>query len=108
MWYIYIMKLLTLVYVFCLFYVFIPGNLFKLPVKTSKMNHVLLHALLFSAVLSVSYPYVESIQLYEPMTNSDDPMTNSDDPTLQPAPESKSPPPINSMSSSTPPPPPSM
>ena len=53
------MKLLTLVYVFCLFYVFIPGNLFKLPVKTSKMNHVLLHALLFSAVLSVSYPYVE-------------------------------------------------
>jgi len=98
---IYIMKLLTLVYVFCLFYVFIPGNLFKLPVKTSKMNHVLLHALLFSAVLSVSYPYVESIQLYEPMTNSDDP-------TLQPAPESKSSPPINSMSSSTPPPPPSM
>lgn len=95
------MKLLTLVYVFCLFYVFIPGNLFKLPVKTSKMNHVLLHALLFSAVLSVSYPYVESIQLYEPMTNSDDL-------TLQPAPELKSPPLINSMSSSTPPPPPSM
>ena len=89
------MKLLTLVYVFCLFYVFIPGNLFKLPVKTSKMNHVLLHALLFSAVLSVSYPYVESIQLYEPMTTED---TKDTIHGIQPAPKKKS------MSSSTPPP----
>ena len=89
------MKLLTLVYVFCLFYVFIPGNLFKLPVKTSKMNHVLLHALLFSTVLSVSYPYVESIQLYEPMITEE---KNDDE-------EEKTTPPINAMASSTPPPP---
>lgn len=89
------MKLLTLVYVFCLFYVFIPGNLFKLPVKTSKMNHVLLHALLFSAVLSVSYPYIESIQLYEPMITEE---KNDDE-------EEKTTPPINAMASSTPPPP---
>ena len=93
------MKLLTLVYVFCLFYVFIPGNLFKLPVKTSKMNLVLLHALLFSVVLSVSYPYVESIQLYEPMTEKKQ--------TNQPNPEtamSTSTPPVTATSSSTPPP----
>lgn len=100
------MKLLTLVYVFCLFYVFIPGNLFKLPIKTSKMNHVLLHALLFSAVLSVSYPYVESIQLYEPMATEENTTTNQ---TIQPAPEktsmsSSTPPPVTAMSSSTPPP----
>ena len=90
------MKLLTLVYVFCLFYVFIPGNLFKLPVKTSKMNHVLLHALLFSAVLSVSYPYVESIQLYEPMVTKE----NKDE-----SEEEKKTPPVTATSSSTPPPP---
>lgn len=93
------MKLLTLVYVFCLFYVFIPGNLFKLPVKTSKMNLVLLHALLFSVVLSVSYPYVESIQLYEPMTAKKQ--------TNQPSPEtamSTSTPPVTATSTSTPPP----
>ena len=97
------MKLLTLVYVFCLFYVFIPGNLFKLPVKTSKMNHVLLHALLFSALLSVTYPYIENIQLYEPMTTNDKKDDTSD------SPSSDTTPPITSVSSSTPPPlPPSM
>lgn len=90
------MKLLTLVYVFCLFYVFIPGNLFKLPVKTSKMNHVLLHALLFSAVLSVSYPYVESIQLYEPMVTGEEKDESE---------EEKKTPPVTATSSSTPPPP---
>ena len=91
------MKLLTLVYVFCLFYVFIPGNLFKLPFKTSKMNHVLLHALLFSGLLSMTYPHIENIRLYEPMTTDDD---NNQPPAQAPMP------PINSMSSSTPPPPP--
>ena len=100
------MKLLTLVYVFCLFYLFIPGNLFKLPIKTSKMNNVLLHALLFSAVLSVSYPYIESIRLYEPMTTEENTTTNQ---TIQPAPEkiaipTSTPPLVTAMSSSTPPP----
>ena len=102
------MKLLTLVYVFCLFYVFIPGNLFKLPIKTSKMNLVLLHALLFSVVLSVSYPYVESIQLYEPMTeNKQTNQPPEKNQTIQPAPEkiaTSSPPIVTAMSSSTPPP----
>ena len=93
------MKLLTLVYVFCLFYVFIPGNLFKLPFKTSKMNHVLLHALLFSGLLSMTYPYIENIRLYEPMTTDDD---NNQPPAQAPMP------PINSVQSSTPPPPTSM
>lgn len=92
------MKLLTLVYVFCLFYVFIPGNLFKLPVKTSKLNHVLLHALLFSAVLSVTYPYIENIQLYEPMSVSPAETKKDDD-----MKEKKTPP----VKSTTPPPPPS-
>ena len=94
------MKLLTLVYVFCLFYVFIPGNLFKLPFKTSKMNHVLLHALLFSALLSMTYPLIENIRLYEPMTTDDD--KNNQPPAQAPMP------PINSIQSSTPPPPTSM
>lgn len=98
------MKLLTLVYVFCLFYVFIPGNLFKLPVKTSKMNHVLLHALLFSAVLSVSYPYVESIQLYEPMVEAKkEPMVTGEE--KDESEEEKKTPPVTATSSSTPPPP---
>ena len=99
------MKLLTLVYVFCLFYVFIPGNLFKLPVKTSKMNHVLLHALLFSAVLSVSYPYVEGIQLYEPMVieAKKEPMVTKEN--KDESEEEKKTPPVTATSSSTPPPP---
>ena len=97
------MKLLTLVYVFCLFYVFIPGNLFKLPVKTSKMNHVLLHALLFSAVLSISYPYVDSIQLYEPMVTEEkkEPMVTEEKKEHN---EEKKTPPVSATSSSTPPP----
>ena len=91
------MKLITLVYVFCLFYVFIPGNLFKLPIKTSKLNHVLIHALLFSAILSVTYPYIENIQLYEPMTASPEEEKKDDDMN-----DKKMPP----VTSSTPPPPP--
>ena len=99
------MKLLTLVYVFCLFYVFIPGNLFKLPVKTSKMNHVLLHALLFSTVLSISYPYIESIQLYEPMVieAKKEPMVTEEK--KDESEEEKKTPPVTATSSSTPPPP---
>ena len=59
------MKLLTLLYVFCLFYVFIPGNVFKLPIKTSKMNIILIHALLFSVVLSCTYGLVENVRVLE-------------------------------------------
>ena len=62
------MKLLTLLYVFCLFYVFIPGNVFKLPIKTSKMNIILIHALLFSVVLSCTYSLVENVRVLEGMS----------------------------------------
>ena len=64
------MKLLTLLYVFCLFYVFIPGNVFKLPIKTSKMNIILIHALLFSVILSCTYGLVENVQLVEGMSGA--------------------------------------
>ena len=62
------MKLLTLLYVFCLFYVFIPGNVFKLPIKTSKMNIILIHAFLFSVVLSCTYILVENVRVLEGMS----------------------------------------
>ena len=64
------MKLLTLLYVFCLFYVFIPGNVFKLPIKTSKMNIILIHALLFSVVLSYTYSLVENVRVLEGMSGA--------------------------------------
>ena len=64
------MKLLTLLYVFCLFYVFIPGNVFKLPIKTSKMNIILIHALLFSVVLSCTYSLVENVRVLEGMSGA--------------------------------------
>jgi len=50
---------LTLLYVFALFYVFIPGNIIKLPIKTSQLNLVLIHALLFSTILYYTLPIVE-------------------------------------------------
>ena len=61
------MKLLTLLYVFCLFYVFIPGNVIKLPIKTSKMNIILIHALVFSVILSCTYGLIERVNLVEGM-----------------------------------------
>ena len=64
------MKLLTLLYVFCLFYVFIPGNVFKLPIKTSKMNIILIHALLFSVILSCTYGLVENVRVLEGMSGA--------------------------------------
>ena len=66
------MKLLTLLYVFCLFYVFIPGNVFKLPIKTSKMNIILIHALLFSVILSCTYGLVENVRVLEGMSGADE------------------------------------
>ena len=52
------MKLLTLLYVFALFFVFIPGNIIQLPIKTSKLNITLIHGLLFSTI-------VEDVSLFE-------------------------------------------
>ena len=61
------MKLLTLLYVFCLFYVLIPGNIIKLPIKTSKMNMIIIHGLLFTVILSCTYNLVENVKLIEGM-----------------------------------------
>ena len=58
------MKLVTLLYVFCLFYVFIPGNIFKLPIKTSHLS-IIIHALLFTTVLSYTYDLVNNVHFIE-------------------------------------------
>ena len=61
------MKFVTLIYVFCLFYVFIPGNVFKIPLKTSKLNRFLIYSLLFSAIMYVTYDKVD--RFFESMEN---------------------------------------
>lgn len=63
------MKLLTLLYVFCLFFVFIPGNIIKLPLKTSNLNVTLIHGLLFSTILYYTISLVEDVSLFEEYTN---------------------------------------
>ena len=63
------MKLLTLLYVFCLFYVFIPGNIIKLPIKTSKLNITLIHGLLFSTILYYTLSMIEGNRFLEGMDN---------------------------------------
>ena len=59
------MKLVTLLYVFCLFYVFIPGNVIKLPIKTSQLSIILIHALLFTFILSCTYSLVDHVNFME-------------------------------------------
>lgn len=61
------MNLITIVYVFSLFYVLLPGNVIKIPIKMSKIGHVLLHAFLFSIIMLFTYSYIENIELYESM-----------------------------------------
>ena len=73
------MKLLTLLYVFCLFYVFIPGNIIKLPTKLGKMPIILIHALLFSIVLSCTYNLVEGMNTLEGMTDDSRSMKEKDE-----------------------------
>lgn len=55
------MSILGFLYVFALFYVFIPGALFNLPFKGSKLAHSLVHALLFSIILFFTYHTVSPI-----------------------------------------------
>ncbi len=57
------MNLLTLLYIFCLFFVFIPGNVIKLPMKMNKMTTIIVHALLFSAILTSTYDIVEGVNV---------------------------------------------
>lgn len=59
------MNLLAFLYVFALFYVFIPGTVITLPIKGSKMIHSLVHALLFSIVLFFTYSTVFQFSLKE-------------------------------------------
>ena len=73
------MKLLTLVYVFCLFYALIPGNIIKLPLKTSKMNIILIHALLFSAILYFTYPLIENNNFIEGYGNKSEKKTEPEE-----------------------------
>ena len=57
------MNLLTLLYIFCLFFVFIPGNVIKLPIKMNKMTTIIVHALIFSAILTSTYDIVEGVNV---------------------------------------------
>ena len=59
------MNLLTLLYVFCLFYVFIPGNIIKLPAKLGKLPIILIHAFVFTVILSCTYGLVESFKIID-------------------------------------------
>jgi hypothetical protein len=65
------MNVITLIYVFSLFYIFIPGNIIKLPFKLNKMSVILIHALIFSTVLYFTFPLVENSGLSEGMSDCD-------------------------------------
>jgi len=64
------MNTITLVYIFCLFYVFIPGNIIKLPLKTTKLNLILIHGLLFSTILYNTIYMVEGINILKDIDNT--------------------------------------
>lgn len=55
------MNALTFLYVFVLFYVLTPGILVTFPKKSSKMVVALVHGLLFTLILALSYRFVASI-----------------------------------------------
>ena len=57
------MDLLTLLYIFCLFYIFVPGNFIQLPIKTGKMTTMIIHAILLSVILTSTYDLVEAINV---------------------------------------------
>ena len=52
------MNIVLILYVFILFYVFTPGTIITLPFKSSKMVHSMIHALLFSIMLFLTYDMV--------------------------------------------------
>lgn len=55
------MDLLTLLYIFCLFYIFVPGNFIQLPIKMGTKTTMIVHAILFSLILTSTYDLVEAI-----------------------------------------------
>jgi hypothetical protein len=60
--FLYIMDLLTLLYIFCLFYIFIPGNFIELPMKMGTKTTMIVHAILFSVILTLTYDFVDAIR----------------------------------------------
>jgi hypothetical protein len=78
------MNALTFLYVFVLFYVLTPGILVTLPKKSSKMVVALVHGLLFTLILALSYRFVASISsrisgLFEGMTTKKESVKPHDD-----------------------------
>jgi hypothetical protein len=57
------MSIVALIYVFSLFYIFIPGNVFELPFKVNKMIEIVLHALIFSVILTSTYDLVNAVNI---------------------------------------------
>ncbi len=57
------MNIIALIYIFCLFYVFIPGNFIELPFKTNNMVTLMIHALLFSIILTTTYDLVNALNI---------------------------------------------
>ena len=71
------MNYLAFLYIFALFYVFIPGTVITLPVKASKMVHTMIHALLFSIILFFTYHSVSLFSLKEGQANMSNDCTNN-------------------------------
>jgi hypothetical protein len=65
------MQYLSLIYIFALFYVSIPGTVFNLPFKGSILIHSLVHALFFSSILFFTYNAVSRTDLIEGAENRD-------------------------------------
>jgi len=62
------MNILAFLYVFALFYVFIPGTVITLPIKGGKMVHSMVHAVLFSIILFFTYRTVFQFSVKEGQT----------------------------------------
>ena len=62
------MDIVSILYVFLLFYVFTPGTVITLPFKGSKIVHCLIHTLLFSIMLFLTY---DIVNVTEGMKNKD-------------------------------------
>lgn len=59
------MNYFAFLYIFSLFYVFIPGTVITLPINGSKIVHTMIHALLFSIILFFTYHSVSQFSLKE-------------------------------------------
>ena len=57
------MSIVALIYVFSLFYIFIPNNVFKLPFNVNKTSMIVLHAIVFSIILTSTYDLVNAVNI---------------------------------------------